>query len=82
MRSFAKALREAETSLELGTELFTKLKDGDKAEFALHVLGDSDFAKLTVPTYIHEGLAWLQSKLERKSKELLVIPSAIVEVTP
>ncbi|VVN91640.1 AAA family ATPase [Pseudomonas fluorescens] len=81
MRSFAKALREAETSLELGTELFTKLKDGDKAEFALHVLGDSDFAKLTVPTYIHEGLAWLQSKLERKSKELLVIPSAIVEVT-
>ncbi|MNF89226.1 hypothetical protein D3C84_717430 [compost metagenome] len=82
MRSFAKALREAETPLELGTELFTKLKDGDKAEFALHVLGDSNFAQLTVPAYIHEGLTWLQSKLERKSKELLVIPSASVEVTP
>ncbi|MXR29395.1 AAA family ATPase [Pseudomonas sp. FP1154] len=81
-RSFAKALREAETSLDLGTGLFTKLKDGDKAEFALHVLGDSNFTQLTVPTYIHEGLTWLQSKLERKSKELLVIPSAIVEVTP
>jgi predicted ATP-dependent endonuclease of OLD family len=81
-RSFANALREAETSLELGAEMFTKLKDGDKAEFALHVLGDSNFAQLTIPTYIHEGLTWLQSKLERKSKELLVIPSASVEVTP
>ena len=37
---------------------------------------------LLLPAYIHEDLAWLQSKLERKSKELLVIPSAIVEVTP
>ncbi len=82
VRSFAKALREAETSIGLGTELFNKLRDGDKAEFALHVLGDSNFAKLAIPAYIHDGLVWLQSKLERKSKELLIVPSASVEVTP
>lgn len=81
MRSFGKALRDAETPQDLGTAFFNKLRDGDKAEFALHVLGDPDFADLSIPAYIHEGLTWLQSKLERKSRELLVIPSAIVEVT-
>jgi len=81
MRSFGKALRDSETPQDLGAALFNKLRDGDKAEFALHVLGDPDFADLSIPAYIHEGLTWLQSKLERKSSELLVIPSAIVEVT-
>jgi len=81
MRSFGKALRDSETPQDLGAALFKKLRDGDKAEFALHVLGDPDFADLSIPAYIHEGLTWLQSKLERKSRELLVIPSAIVEVT-
>jgi predicted ATP-dependent endonuclease of OLD family len=81
-RAFGEALRQAETSLELGTELFDKLRGGDKAEFALQVLGDPGFTQLTVPAYIREGLEWLETKLERKSKELLIIPSAIVEVTP
>jgi hypothetical protein len=82
MRAFGKALATAETSAGLGTALFNKLRDGDKAEFALQVLGDPQFAQLNVPAYIHEGLEWLQSKLKMKSKEFLVIPSAIVEVTP
>lgn len=82
MRAFGKALETAETSVDLGTALFNKLRDGDKAEFALQVLGDPQFAQLNVPAYIHEGLEWLQTKLKMKSKEFLVIPSAIVEVTP
>lgn len=82
MRAFGKALETAETSADLGTALFNKLRDGDKAEFALQVLGDPQFEQLNVPAYIHEGLEWLQSKLKMKSKEFLVIPSAIVEVTP
>lgn len=80
-RSFAKALREAETALGLGTALFDELRSGDKAEFALQVLEDPDFAKLTVPEYIREGLTWLEDKLKKKSKELLIIPTASIEVT-
>ena len=80
-RSFAKALREAETGLGLGTALFEELRGGDKAEFAMQVLEDPDFAKLTVPAYIHEGLSWLEDKLKKKSKELLIIPTASIEVT-
>lgn len=82
MRAFGKALQDADTSADLATALFNKLRDGDKAEFALQVLADPQFAQLSVPAYIHEGLDWLQSKLKLKSKEFLVIPSAIVEVTP
>jgi hypothetical protein len=82
MGAFGTALEAAETSADLGKALFDKLRDGDKAEFALKVLGDPQFAQLKVPAYIHEGLEWLQSKLKMKSKEFLVIPSAIVEVTP
>jgi hypothetical protein len=80
-RSFAKALREAETALGLGTALFDELRGGDKAEFALQVLEDPDFAKLLVPEYIREGLTWLEDKLKKKSKELLIIPTASIEVT-
>lgn len=82
MRAFGKALQDADTSADLAAALFNKLRDGDKAEFALQVLADPQFAQLIVPAYIHEGLEWLQSKLKLKSKEFLVIPSAIVEVTP
>ncbi|QXW42694.1 AAA family ATPase [Pseudomonas amygdali] len=80
-RSFAKAMREAETALGLGTALFDELRNGDKAEFALQVLEDPDFNKLTVPEYIRDGLTWLEDKLKKKSKELLIVPTASIEVT-
>lgn len=78
---FAKALRESNTADDLGQALFDALRGGDKAEFALQVLGDPDFAKVMVPEYIREGLVWLEGKLRKKSKELLIIPSASIEVT-
>lgn len=80
-RGFGKALRDSETSQYLGEAIFDLLRNGDKAEFALQVLSDPDFATLSIPTYIQEGLIWLQTKLERKSKELLIIPSSAAGVT-
>lgn len=80
-KAFAKALRESATADDLGQALFDALRGGDKAEFALQVLGDPDFATVTVPEYIREGLVWLEEKLKKKSKELLIIPTASIEVT-
>ena len=47
----------------------------------IQVLGDPDFTMLTVPEYIREGLVWLEEKLKKKSKELLIVPTASIEVT-
>lgn len=81
LRAFRGAIQNADSSEALGAVLFEKLRTGDKAEFALEVLGDPQFSQLVVPAYIHEGLTWLQSKLELKRRDLLVVPAAIVEVT-
>lgn len=80
-KAVSKALRESETADDLGQALFDALRNGDKAEFALQILGDPNFAKVAVPEYICEGLTWLETKLKKKSKELLIIPSASIEVT-
>ncbi|HCF7230423.1 AAA family ATPase [Pseudomonas aeruginosa] len=80
-KPFAVALRESKTADDLGRALFDALREGDKAKFALQVLGDPDFTKLTLPEYIREGLVWLEEKLKKKSKELLIVPTASIEVT-
>ncbi|WP_433860427.1 AAA family ATPase [Pseudomonas thivervalensis] len=80
-KPFAVALRESKTADDLGRALFDALREGDKAKFALQVLGDPDFTMLTVPEYIREGLVWLEEKLKKKSKELLIVPTASIEVT-
>jgi len=80
-KAVSKALRESETADDLGQAFFDALRDGDKAEFVLQTLGDPNFAKLAVPEYIREGLTWLETKLKKKSKELLIIPTASIEVT-
>lgn len=82
IRIFGRALKSAETSTDLGTALFKNLRNCDKAEFALQVLGDRDFPQLKVPAYIHEGLEWLQAKLKTKSKEFLLTPSAVDKGVP
>ncbi|MOA46989.1 hypothetical protein D3C78_1695720 [compost metagenome] len=80
-KAFSNALRQSETADDLGQALFDALRDGEKAEFALQVLGDPEFARVVVPEYIREGLIWLETKLRKKSKELLIIPAASIEVT-
>jgi predicted ATP-dependent endonuclease of OLD family len=77
---FARSLQVAKTPEELANDLFEALRDGNKAEFALEVLGDAAFPELTVPDYIREGLEWLESKLRKKQSELVLVTTMSTEV--
>ena len=56
---------------DFGAAMFEALRKGDKAKFALELLYLKEPKELKVPTYIHEGLSWLQDQLERKQKDVL-----------
>ena len=73
MRKFANALINSANADALGTALFDALREGDKAEFALTVLGDQQFDGLQMPSYIKEGLIWLQERVAKKQNEILVV---------
>lgn len=55
---------------KIGQKMFEALRTGKKAEFALELLFLEEPNKLKVPSYINEGLSWLQDKLNIKQKEL------------
>ncbi|MFT2159844.1 AAA family ATPase [Pseudomonas putida] len=74
--TFHKALRSAKTTDALNNDLFEALRNGDKAQFALQVLGDPAFKSLKLPEYISEGLAWLELNLMKKRSELLLVTAA------
>lgn len=57
--------------LPCSDSLFNSLKTGKKAEFALDVIALEDPAALTVPNYIAEGLAWLESQLRKRQMEVI-----------
>ncbi len=65
------AIAEHPDANDFGHAMDQILKDGSKAEFALDLLALKDPKELRVPAYIHEGLKWLQSQLERKQNEVL-----------
>jgi len=71
VKEFRVAIEQQKTAASLGQEMFKILKDGKKAEFALELLYLQDPKALKVPTYINEGLKWLQEQLERKQLEVL-----------
>jgi predicted ATP-dependent endonuclease of OLD family len=73
VRKFSSALKDSADANALGTALFDALRDGDKAEFALTMLCDSEFDKLQIPAYIKEGLNWLQDRIIKKQNEILVV---------
>lgn len=52
--------------------LCAALNSGAKASFALDVLYLEDLQSVHVPTYISEGLEWLQQKLLLRQKEVLI----------
>lgn len=62
-----KALRKAKTSNELTAALSAAVRKADKASFALDLLVRNP-AKLVVPSYINEGLTWLESQLRREKR--------------
>lgn len=57
------------TTATIATELFTKLRTGSrlKAEFALEVLYADEKDTLLIPSYIKEGLEWLEKQLKPSS---------------
>lgn len=75
VRKFRDAISNSPDIATLGARILEDLKAGSKAEFALDVLGLETFESLKVPSYIDEGLNWLENRL-RKRKEDGVIEQA------
>ena len=71
IKKFRDAISQQKTPAKLGEAIFDVLKEGKKAEFALELLYSQEPKALKVPTYINEGLTWLQDQLERKHLEIL-----------
>jgi len=63
----------------LAASLFEVIRNGDKAEFALSVLYDTDFDALIPPSYIEEGLSWLQERIVKKKHEMLLVSASAQE---
>lgn len=73
VRKFNDAIKDSADLVALGKAMFDELKTGKKAEFALDVIDAPDFESLNVPTYITQGLDWLQDKLKKKPTGLPII---------
>jgi predicted ATP-dependent endonuclease of OLD family len=73
------AVNSGKTTAEIGAALFTALRSGEKAKFALDLLFNQSPSTLNVPNYIAEGLAWLEAEL--KQKQIEVIPLAAAAAT-
>ncbi|TAN71355.1 MAG: ATP-dependent endonuclease [Methylobacter sp.] len=71
INKFRDAINTHKTPEALSGEMFKILKEGKKAEFALELLYSEEPEKLNTPTYISEGLSWLQEQLQRKQLEVL-----------
>ena len=70
IKKFNDAIKNAKSSADLGQIMFEDLKTGKKAEFALEMLDLQEPNQLNVPTYIREGLSWLQKQVRIKQKEV------------
>ena len=84
MKKIREAIETDKTMAALGKSMFDILKTAKKAELALDLLElDQDPWPIAPPTYIREGLSWLQQQLRRKQQEMLVAsvpPAAAAEV--
>lgn len=63
----------------LAATLFSDLRNGKKAEFALDVLDGKNFEALVIPQYIAGGLEWLQGMLKKKDYERMEAPAVEAE---
>lgn len=66
IKKFREALSNHKTPDELQEAIFLILKSGSKAEFALNLLFYQDPQGLVIPSYIAEGLAWLEEQITRR----------------
>ena len=72
IKIFNNAIKNAKCLADLGQIMFEALKTGKKAEFALEMLDLRGPNQLNVPTYIKEGLSWLQEQVRIKQKEVFI----------
>ena len=70
LRKMSEALGES-TADESSNKMFESLNNGNKAEMALAILFTIDPKELTPPTYIAEGLEWLQEKLRTRGQDFI-----------
>ncbi|EQD74236.1 hypothetical protein B1A_04563, partial [mine drainage metagenome] len=73
MGAVVREVAKAASGGALAAGLFKVIGDGDKAGFALGVLYDTDFEALIPPSYIEEGLSWLQERIVKKKHEMLLV---------
>lgn len=71
VRKFGDTVTNTKGAEAIGKELFDALREGNKAEFSLDIIASADFEKLKCPTYIGEGLTWLEERLRAKQVEVL-----------
>ncbi|MGY4567087.1 AAA family ATPase [Bradyrhizobium sp. USDA 3256] len=71
VRKFREAILKGGDAGVVGKDMFDALRTGKKAEFALEVIDAKEFDAIKVPSCIAEGLAWLQSRLEKKQVDIL-----------
>lgn len=74
IKAIKKRIEESKNPAELSQKLFDFLQNARKAELALDLLFEQDPKKLAVPTYIAEGLTWLQERMKLRLLELLPVP--------
>lgn len=78
---FRNAIATGGGATAVGASMYTALKDGKKAEFALDVLMADNFDDLKVPRYISEGLDWLLEQMKKKQVEILTtVPATAVSL--
>lgn len=75
IKKFKKAIEDSDDISELQDKLLESLKGGSKAGFALDMLYSEDPALIKVPTYIDNGLKWLEEKLLQRQKEIKLTQS-------
>jgi len=73
---FSDAIQISKNTNDLGQAMFEDLKTGKKAEFALEMLALEKPDQLSVPTYIKEGLTWLQEQVRIRQKEVFISSEA------
>lgn len=73
---FRNAIADGGGATAVGASMYTALRNGKKAEFALEVLMADNFDNLKVPQYIAEGLKWLLDQMKKKQVEILTTAAA------
>ncbi|KJS33050.1 MAG: hypothetical protein VR64_03825 [Desulfatitalea sp. BRH_c12] len=70
IKQFRQAIEDNDDIYKLQASMMNALKTGTKAEFALDMLFSQDPASVKVPTYIHNGLKWLEDQLLQRQQEV------------